>query len=86
MQTDILDFFFTPDGIGWLGPVALIILGFYMAKKSRGLGFVGAILEILFIANYLELIGAGEPAYWWHVALLILGGLPTCLLPTLLDR
>lgn len=86
MQTDLLDLFFAIDGIGWIGPIGLVILGYFMAKESKSLGFVGVILLLLFTANYAQLFNAGEPAYIWHIFILIFGGLPACLLPTLLKR
>ena len=86
MQSDFLDLFFAVDGIGWIGPIGLVILGYFMAKESQGLGFIGFILQVLFMANYAQLFNAGEPAYIWHIFILLFGGLSTCLLPTILKR
>lgn len=59
---------------GYLGPLALIVVGYILTKKATILGFLWWLVEWLFVAQYLELVDA-TPAYWWHVFLLIFGGL-----------
>ncbi len=76
MQTDFIDLFTSTDMIGYIGPMALVVLGYYMVKKDKGLGMIAFIVQSLFIAQYLELVGA-TPAYWWHIFILIFGMLFT---------
>ena len=65
---------------GYFGPLALVILGYYIAKKEVFLGILWFVVECLFIAQYLALVSA-TPDYWWHVYILLLGGLFTCVYP-----
>ncbi len=76
MQTDFIDLFTSTDMIGYIGPMALVVLGYYMVKKDKGLGVIAFIVQSLFIAQYLELVGA-TPDYWWHIFILIFGMLFT---------
>jgi len=69
---------------GYLGPICLVIIGYYLAEKSVTLGVLWFIVECLFVANYLDLVEA-TPDYWWHIIILLLGGLFTCIFP-LIDR
>lgn len=69
---------------GYFGPLALVIIGYVIAKKERILAVLWFVIECLFIAQYLDLVSA-TPDYWWHIMILLLGGLFTCVYP-LLDR
>jgi len=68
--------FFGLDMWGYLGPFALVIVGYFMVKKDKGLGVIAFIVESLVIANYLTLVSE-TPAYWWHIFILIFGCLFT---------
>lgn len=63
---------------GYLGPFALVFVGYYLSKKDRFLTILWFVVELLFVAGYLDLVGA-EANYWWHVFILLLGGLFTCI-------
>lgn len=78
------DLFFSLNMWSYLGPMGLVVFGYFMAKKDRILGVLWFILECLFIAQYLILVDA-TPNYWWHIFILALGGLLTCVYP-LWDR
>lgn len=69
---------------GYFGPLALVIIGYVLVKKELFLGILWFIIECLFIGYYLDLVDA-TPQYWWHVYILLLGGLFTCVYP-LWDR
>ncbi len=80
MQTDFIDLFLSTDMIGYIGPLALVVTGWYLVKKDKGLGVIAFIVESLFVAQYLELVGA-TPDYWWQIFILIFGMLFTVVLP-----
>jgi len=69
---------------GYLGPMGLVVIGYFLAQKDRILGILWFVLECLFVAQYLVLV-AITPDYWWHIFILLLGGLFTCVYP-LWDR
>ena len=83
-QTDFLDLFLSTELIGYIGPLAMITLGYFAAKKDKGLGVIWFMVESLMAAQYLDLLEA-TPDYWWQIFILILGGLFTLLIP-LMDR
>lgn len=84
MQTILDDIFFNTDMLGYIGPMALILIGYVVAKKERILGVLYFVFECLVVAQYLALVEA-TPDYWWHIILILLGGLFTCVYP-LWDR
>lgn len=84
MQTLLDDIFFNTDMIGYIGPLALVAIGAYIMKKDRVVGFIYFVVECLFIAQYVELVGA-TPDYWWHIYIILFGGLFTFVYP-LWDR
>lgn len=57
---------------GYFGPLALIIIGYILTKKEKGLGIFFIIVDSLIIATYLNLVEA-TPQYWWHIFIVILG-------------
>lgn len=84
MQTDFLDLFLSTEMIGYIGPLALVFVGWYAVKKDKGLGIIAFIVESLFIAQYLALVET-TPDYWWQIFILIFGMLYTVVIP-LWDR
>lgn len=76
MQTDFIDLFLSTEMIGYIGPLALVVVGYYLVKKDKGLGVIAFIVQSLFIAQYLDLVGA-TPDYWWQIFILIFGMLFT---------
>ena len=68
--------FFSTNMWGYLGPIALVVIGYLLTKKERNLGIFFIIVNSLVIAQYLALIEA-TPDYWWHVIILLLGVLLT---------
>ena len=69
---------------GYLGPLALVVIGYVLAKKDRSLGVIAFVVQCLFAAQYFALLEA-TPAYWWHVIIILLGGILACVVP-LMDR
>jgi len=76
MQTDFLDLFLSTEMIGYIGPLALVVAGYYLVQKDKGLGVIAFIVQSLFIAQYFELVDA-TPDYWWQIFILIFGMLFT---------
>ena len=68
----IYQLFFSLDMWGYLGPIALVIGGYIVAKKDKSLGVLWFVVEALIIANYLTLVSA-TPDYWWHTFILLIG-------------
>ena len=66
--------FFSLNMWGYIGPVALVIGGYFITNKEKALGIFFIIVDSLIIATYLSLIEA-TPAYWWHVIIILLGEL-----------
>ena len=80
MQTayDLLfELFLSTGMIGYLGPLAIVIIGYVVTKKDKTLGVLWFVVECLFIAQYFALLEA-TPEYWWHIFILLIGGLSTC--------
>ena len=69
---DLIDFFLNTDMLGYLGPLALVVGGFIITKKEKGLGIFFIIADSLIIYQYLALVSA-TPDYWWQVIILLLG-------------
>ena len=85
-ETGILyDLFLSLEMWGYLGPFALVVIGYVLANRETVLGVLWFIVECLFVSRYLELVGA-TPNYWWHILIILLGGLYTCIFPQLLKR
>jgi len=76
MATDFIDLFLSTEMIGYIGPLALVVVGWWLVKKDKGLGVIAFIVQSLFIAQYHELVGA-TPDYWWHIFILMFGMLFT---------
>ena len=64
--------FYSVNMWGYIGPVSLVVLGFIITKKEKGLGIFFIIVDSLVIATYLSLIDA-TLEYWWNVIILLLG-------------
>ena len=78
------DIFLSASMWSYLGPIALVIIGYFLMKKDVVLGVLWFIVECLFIGQYLALVDA-HLDYWWHIFILLFGGLATCVYP-LWDR
>lgn len=57
---------------GYFGVLGLVIIGYLLVQKDKGLGIFMIIVDSLVIAHYLDLVEA-EPNYWWHIFILLLG-------------
>jgi hypothetical protein len=56
---------------GYFGVLGLIVIGYILTKKEKGLGIFFIIVDSLLIANYLAL--ANYEVYMWQVIILLLG-------------
>ena len=79
------ELFLSLDMWGYLGPIGLVIIGYALAEKDKTLGIFWFIVECLFVAHYLDLVAA-TPQYWWHIFIILLGGLFTCVFPLITRR
>lgn len=85
MEVNILsELFLSTDMWGYFGPVGLIAFGLILAKKDKGLGLLMFLVDCLCVYQYSLLLVA-EPAYYWHMLILLFGGILT-LVPTLMNR
>ena len=66
------ELFLSTDISGYLGPVALVIIGYLLIQKDKPLGIFVIIVNSLIISHYLTLVEA-TPDYWWHIFILLLG-------------
>lgn len=74
------ELFLSSEMWGYLGPIGLVIIGYYLAAKDKFLGILWFVVECLFVAHYFELVEANA-GYWWHIFIILLGGLFTCIYP-----
>ncbi len=68
--------FFSVEMWGYLGPMAIVIGGYFVMTKNKNLGVVWFVVECLIMAQYFALLEA-TPDYWWHIIILLIGGLST---------
>ena len=74
------ELFLSPEISSYFGPLALVIVGYFVVKKDRFLGVLYFVVECLFMAQYFALVEA-TPDYWWHIFILLFGGLFTLVYP-----
>jgi len=65
------ELFLSLDMWGYFGPLALVILGYLITKKERGLTIFFIIVDSLIIWQYLNM--ANYELYMWQVIILLLG-------------
>ena len=56
---------------GLFGPLALVVTGFFITQKEKGLGILFIIVDSIIVYQYLQI--ANYELYLWHVIILILG-------------
>ena len=78
------ELFLSQEIWSYLGPFALLVIGYVLAKKDKALGVLWFLLECIFAYYYMELISS-DPFYIWHAFFLVVGGILTCVFP-LIDR
>ena len=71
------DLFLSTEMIGYIGPLAIVVVGYVLAKKDKGLGVIAFIVQCLFVAQYFALVDA-TPDYWWHIIIILIGSILTC--------
>jgi hypothetical protein len=80
----LYELFLSTELTGYLGPLAIVIGGYFVTIKDKALGVLWFVVECLFIAQYLTLVEE-TPDYWWQIIILLLGGV-LVLIPKLMDR
>ena len=83
-MTDFIDLFLSTEMIGYIGPLAIVVIGYILAKKDKGLGLIAFIVQVLIAAQYFALVEA-TPDYWWHIFIVLVGSILTCVTP-MMDR
>lgn len=83
-MTDFIDLFLSTEMIGYIGPLAIVVVGYILATKDKGLGLIAFIVQVLIAAQYFALLDA-TPDYWWHIIIILVGSILTCVVP-LMDR
>jgi len=78
------DLFLSLEIWGLFGPLGLVIVGYFVAKKEPKIGILFFVVECVVVARYLALV-AVTPYYWWPAIIVLLGGVFTCLGP-LIER
>ena len=63
--------FLTTEMWGLFGPLALVVAGFFITQKEKGLGILFIIVNSIIVYQYLQI--ANYELYLWHVIILILG-------------
>ena len=64
----------------YLGPMALVVGGYFAMKKDTGLGVIWFMVEVVVMAQYFALVEA-TPEYWWSIFIIMLGSLFTIAFP-----
>lgn len=77
------DLFLSANMWGYIGPVGLVVIGFFITQKEKSLGIFMIIIYSLLISQYLALVSA-NPNYWWQTIILLLGVLQCTI--QLIDR
>lgn len=80
MMTTFEDLFLSTGIVGYIGPLALVAIGAYLMKKDKVVGLLYFIVECLVVAQYASLVEA-TPDYYWHMLIVLLGGLFTFVYP-----
>ena len=80
----LFELFLSTGMTGYLGPLAIVIIGYFVTQKDKALGVLWFVVECLFMAQYFALLEA-TPDYWWQIIILLLGGV-LVLIPQLMDR
>lgn len=73
------ELFLSTDIFGYLGPMGIVVGGYFVSRKSPVLAVLWFVMECLMAMQYFTLIDA-TPGYWWHAIILVFGGLFTCVL------
>ena len=68
------ELFLSTDLWGWFGPIILISITFIVLsnKKTKPLGILFMILQMLVTYTYVSLVDA-TPWYWWNIIIMIVG-------------
>jgi len=78
------ELFLSTEMWGYFGPVGLIAIGLILTKKERSLGVLMFLIDCLCMYQYSTLLEA-TPDYYWHMIILLLGGILT-LIPSMTSR
>ena len=65
------ELFLSLDMWGIFGPLALVVIGYFVTQKAKGLGIFFIIVDSLIIYQYLTMVD--YELYMWHAIILLLG-------------
>lgn len=66
------ELFLSTEIFGYFGPLAIVIIGYLIAKKEKTLAVLWVVVQTLIIAQYFALLEA-TPDYWWQIIILLMG-------------
>ena len=72
------ELFYSVEIWGFLGPAAVVMIGWAIAKKDKQLGMFWFILELIMIGTFYAPRLPVEGAYLYHMLILLIGGFLTC--------
>lgn len=75
------ELFYSTELWGFLGPAAIVFIGWYASKKDKNLGGFWFILELIMIATFYAPLLPTHGVYLYHMLIILVGGILTCLLP-----
>lgn len=78
------ELFYSPEVWGYLGPLAFISLGYFVARKNKFIGLLWYLVCLLIASTYFTMLEA-TPNYIWNALVMIFGGGAACIIPILDD-
>lgn len=78
------ELFYSPEIWGYFGPLAFIVIGYFVAVKNKMLGFLWYIVCLLMAYTYFDML-ATQPNLIWNALILIFGGGLACMTPILFN-
>lgn len=79
------EMFLATDMWGLIGPIAIVMIGYLLIERDKYLGIFWMLVEAYFIASYYELF-LSDPAYSWHITVLLFGVVFFCLFPLMFSK
>ena len=73
------ELFYSTEIWGFTGVIGLVLFGYWLTKQDKNLGLGYFVIILIMSLSYLPLI----TTYYWHLGILLLGGMLVCLVPQL---
>lgn len=78
------ELFYSQEVWGYIGPLAFVSLGYFVAKKNKFLGLLWYLVCLVIGFSYLGLTDT-TPNFIWNAIIIIFGGGAACIIPVLDD-